>query len=82
MSSGKTVDFSEALKVLKSGKPMQRCAWTNIKCVWGCICEGEAWEDKEGIVHPRASYFYQEMENGTVSPWLPTNDDLLSNDWF
>ena len=65
--------FSEALELVKGGQKVKRASWG-------------AWERTEWVhlladPRPFRSYLRRMDAEGYHTPWLPTQDDLLADDW-
>lgn len=73
--SGNMMDFSEALKALKMGNTMTRNGWNgNSKAI-----ELQTPDENSKMRRP---YLYETKDGGPVVPWLPTQADLMAEDWM
>lgn len=63
-----TMNFSQALKVIKKGKRVRRRNWREQKS-W--IILAKKGETKWIAI----------SKDGMILPWFPSQDDLLSDDW-
>jgi len=77
--------FEYALHELKAGKKVSREGW-NAKGMWVELLYpvGYAELTRPCLVHvaPRgASSHYKEQDDLNKSAWLPSNSDLLADDW-
>jgi len=87
------VDFSVALKAVKNGEKICRSGW-NGKGMFvvyqkgypeGIPCNkntAEAWGMKEGDLFKCEPYLQIQMVNGSHSMWVPSVNDVLSEDWM
>lgn len=83
------MDFSDALKALKRGEPVARSGWNGKGMFLYLVGPGnypaksyvakEVWGE-EGLV-PYTSYIAIKSVNGTVTPWVASQTDLLADDW-
>jgi hypothetical protein len=86
----KTMDFGQALNLLKAGKAVARVGW-NGKGMFLLLIPGSTFQVAEG--RPMAKHFPvgQEVQyhahidmktaHGTVVPWLASQTDMLAEDW-
>lgn len=86
-------NFSSALAFLKEGKKVCRKGW-NGKGMFvvyqkgypaGIPCNkntAEAWGMKEGELFKCEPYLQIKMVNGSHSMWVPSINDILSDDWM
>ena len=85
-------DFSTALDWLKRGEKISRKGWNgkNMFVVYqkgypdGIPCNkntAEAWGMKEGELFKCEPYLQIKMVNGSHAMWVPSINDVLSNDW-
>lgn len=74
------VSFSVALQQLKYGAFVARKGW-NGKNMWikFVVPFGELTHPFLAIEYPKGSAAYP---NGSVVPWLPSQTDILADDWF
>lgn len=63
-----TMNFSQALKAIKKGKRVRRRNWR---------------EQKSWIILAKKNEakWIAISKDGMILPWLPSQDDLLSDDW-
>ena len=84
--------FSTALDWLKRGEKISRKGWNgkNMFVVYqkgypdGIPCNkntAEAWGMKEGELFKCEPYLQIKMVNGSHAMWVPSINDVLSNDW-
>lgn len=69
------MSFSEALEVLKSGSFVSRSGWNGPDQYLGL----QVPTDDSKMTLP---YIYIKTVSGDLVPWLASQTDLLSNDWF
>ena len=85
-------NFSTALDWLKRGEKISRKGWNgkNMFVVYqkgypdGIPCNkntAEAWGMKEGELFKCEPYLQIKMVNGSHAMWVPSINDVLSNDW-
>ena len=86
------MNFGQALEVLKSGKKAAREGW-NGKGMFvvyqkgypqGIPCNkqtAEAWGIQEGDLFRCEPYLQIQMVNGSHAMWVPSINDVLSEDW-
>ena len=88
----KNRDFGIALHWLKGGKKVARKGWNgkNMFVVYqkgypdGIPCNkntAEAWGMQEGDLFKCEPYLQIKMVNGSHAMWVPSINDVLSNDW-
>lgn len=78
-------DFSDALRFLRIGIPIQREGW-NGKGMWLGLCEGarlvirggERAEFTEARSEP---FIVMKTADGKFVPWLASQTDVLATDW-
>lgn len=86
------MDFSDALRAVKSGERISRISWTHrgTFVVYqkgypdGIPCNAqtaEAWGMNEGDSFICNPYLQIKNGDGTHSMWVPNIDDLLADDW-
>lgn len=84
--------FDVAIRWLKKGKKVSRKGWNgkNMFVVYqkgypdGIPCNkntAEAWGMKEGELFKCEPYLQIKMVNGSHAMWVPSINDVLSNDW-
>lgn len=71
--------FDMALRFLKNGKRVERSGW-NGKGMWIQMVGGGTF-CKDDETFNATPYLQIKSVNGTVTPWLPSQTDLLANDW-
>jgi len=71
--------FDAALRFLKSGKRVERAGW-NGKGMWICWVGRGSFSIGEEV-YPSTAYLQIKSVNDTVTPWLPSQTDILANDW-
>ncbi len=69
-----TMDFGQALQVLKSGGKMQRAGWNGI----GLWIELQVPDTHSKMTLP---YLYLNYPGGTRVPWVASQTDALAEDW-
>jgi hypothetical protein len=84
------MDFSAALTCLKMGDAVARLGWNGKGMFLYRVNAGSYpaysevakrhWGD-DGIV-PYGPYIAIKSVNGTVSPWVASQTDLLADDWY
>ena len=67
-------DFGYAIKLLKTGQKVARSGW-NGKDMWIKL------EDND-LGEMTLPYIYMSTVQGDLVPWLASQTDLLSEDWF
>jgi hypothetical protein len=76
-----TVDFSDALRVLKSGQRARRRGW-NGKGLWVVMQRPDEHSKMTApylyLEYPAAS---PDRPNGMRVPWTPSQTDMLASDW-
>lgn len=87
------LNFGEALELLKAGSKLARSNW-NGKGMFvvyqkgypqGIPCNkqtAEAWGLKEGDLFRCEPYLQIRMVNGSHAMWVPSINDILSEDWY
>jgi len=80
-----TYDFGHVLGELKAGKKATRKGW-NAKGMWIELLNPSEGSDinRPYLIHvsPRGvSSHYKEQHDLNKSAWLPSNSDLLADDW-
>lgn len=86
------MDFSDALRALKSGEHISRICWvtSGMFVVFqkgypdGILCNEQtanAWRIKEGSLITCNPYLQIKNRDGSHSMWVPSIDDLLADDW-
>lgn len=85
------MDFSEALKCLKNAEPVAREGW-NGKGMFVYLVPGNRYppttqaghdiaeHHEDGLV-PYKAYLAIKSVDGEVAPWLPSQTDVLADDW-
>lgn len=68
-------DFSDALRLLKTGKKVARMAWTNMHLA--IPRPG----DKGVFGFPHIVQKFPGTANEVVTQWINCNQDILENDW-
>lgn len=87
-----SMDFGAALIALKKGEKLARKGWNgkDMFVVYqrgypeGIPCNkqtAEAWGLEEGDLFKCESYLQIKMANGSHAMWVPSINDVLSNDW-
>lgn len=71
------MDFSEALRLLKSGRRLARAGW-NGKDMWIRLV-GPTQGDP---TYPRRAFLEMKDATGQLVPWLASQTDLLAEDWL
>ena len=73
--SSYTMDFGNALNMMKDGTRMHRSSWGHPYCVTVAL--------KENIARWGNTDYYLRIEfpDGKSSLYIPTNDDILADDW-
>lgn len=68
-------DFGWAIRQCRAGKKVTRSGW-NGKGMWVALQAPDA--------HSKMSrpYLYLKAVDGTLGPWLASQTDMLSSDWF
>lgn len=83
------MDFSEALKAIKSGQKIQRAGW-NGKGMFLFLVPGSTFKVNrppllgiypEGTEVDYHAHIDMKTAQGYVVPWLASQADLLSDDW-
>lgn len=89
---GELMDFSEALRLVKSGNKMARTGW-NGKGMWIVFQRGypegvlinkntaEATGIPEGTLCKFLPYLMMRTAQGDFVPWLASQTDILAEDW-
>lgn len=72
--------FDMALRFLKNGKCIERAGW-NGKGLWVRMIKGNVSIDSQVIGYRRTSFLEIKSINDTLTPWVPSQTDLLANDW-
>jgi hypothetical protein len=69
------MDFSEALKALKAGQKVARSGWNG---------PNQYIEMQRPDAHSKMSlpYIFISTVQGDLVPWLPSQTDLLAEDWI
>jgi len=87
------MSFGFAIEAVKKGAKIARIGWNgkNMFVVYqkgypqGISCNVQtaiAWGMKEGDLFKHEPYLQIQMVNGSHSMWVPSINDILSNDWF
>jgi hypothetical protein len=89
------IDFSEALKAVKAGEKIARQGWNaqNQFVYHVPAAEYPASTDiakdtfntpnnSDPVMVPYTAYLAIKTVQGTVAPWLASQTDMLSEDWF
>jgi hypothetical protein len=68
------MNFGQALEQLKAGARVSRAGW-NGKGMWAALQVPDA--------HSKMSrpYLYLKAVDGTLGPWIPSQTDILAEDW-
>jgi hypothetical protein len=86
------MNFGNAILLLKQGHKLQRSGW-NGKGMFvvyqkgypdGISCNkqtAKAWGIKEGDIFKVEPYLQLKMVNGSHAMWVPSINDILSDDW-
>ena len=69
-----TFDFGEALKELKAGHKVTRGGWNGP----GQYLELQVPDENSKMTLP---YIYISTVKGDLVPWLPSQTDMLADDW-
>lgn len=84
-----TLSFGEAIALIKSGQRLTRMDWTDKKFIF--LVPGSNFIVNR---HPLLGIYPEGTEihylphidccwsDNSISPWVPTQPDLLSNDWI
>jgi hypothetical protein len=91
-SNKKVFDFGQAIKRAKAGKKIARQGWNgkNMFVVYqkgypqGISCNLQtaiAWGLNEGDLFKVEPYLQIKMVNGSHAMWVPSINDVLSEDW-
>lgn len=84
------MNFSEALESIKAGKKLTRAGWNGANA-FIFLVPGSTFKVNRkpllGIYEEGTEIVYQShidmrTSNGSVVPWLASQSDLLSEDWF
>ena len=84
------MNFGQALEVLKSGKKAAREGWNgkgmfvvyqNPQVIPCNKQTAEAWGMQEGDLFRCEPYLQIQMVNGSHAMWVPSINDVLSEDW-
>jgi hypothetical protein len=84
------ISFSDALIALKSGESVHRAGW-NGRGMFVYLVPAASYPVQtgaakahfgEGSLVPYNAYFAIKNANETVSTWVPSVNDCLSEDWF
>lgn len=75
--------FGEAISLLKQGHKVARKHW-NGKGMYVMYCgvEGEDYTLDSGETVKRCDYLYMKAADNTVVPWVASQTDILSDDWY
>jgi hypothetical protein len=68
--------FGQALDDLKKGKRVARAGW-NGKGMYLGLCQGGGFRDG----YRTQDFIYIKTAQDTISPWQPSNGDMLGEDW-
>lgn len=71
---GPLINFSEALEYLKDGGRVSRDGW-NGRGMWAQL---QYPDTNSKMTRP---YLYLKAVDGSIGPWLPSQTDLLADDW-
>lgn len=85
--------FGKALEYARRGRKIYRAGWNgkNMFVVYqkgypkGIKCNeqtAQAWGMKEGDLFKCEPYLQIQMVNGSHAMWVPSINDVLSDDWF
>ena len=72
---GNTMDFGEVLSSLRAHKKVARKGW-NGKNMWIKL------QTPDENSKMRRPYIYMSPIDGELIPWVASQSDLLSDDWF
>lgn len=81
----KYMDFSEALKAVKSSKKIARRGWNGKDMFIMFVDKGEGGMcklEKHKVVIAVEPHFLIKNANNTYSTWVPSVGDILANDWY
>lgn len=88
--SGHNYSFSEALEMIEDGETLSRRGW-NGKNMFVFLVKGSTFEVNraplnlmftEGTKITYRPHIDMKAADGTIGVWNPSQDDLLSKDWF
>lgn len=89
----KTMQFGEAIRMLKQGKRVARLGWNdkNMSVAYqkgypdGIPCNkqtADCWGLKEGDLFKCRPYLQMQCADGTFQMWLASQSDILADDWY
>lgn len=81
------LDFGDVVRALKEGKTVRRTDWD--KAVWLLLIKGESvrtaindnYGDPETTGIPVLDSIYLKTSDDKLVPWLPSQSDILAEDW-
>jgi len=68
-------DFGQAIKLLKAGKKVSRIGWNGLG-QWLML------QVPDEHSKMKCPYIYISPVGGDLVPWLPSQSDILSDDWI
>lgn len=83
-----TLNFGEALLLLKEGKKVARNGWNGTGMFLYHVpanlypAQTEAAKRTFGDMVPYGEYIAMKTAQGNVVPWLASQTDMLSGDWY
>lgn len=83
------MDFSEALKELKNGKKVARAGWNGANMFLFLVAGSTFTVNRAPLlgIYPEGtqvkyhSHVDMKTAQGDISPWQPSQADMLSDDW-
>lgn len=83
INDGTNMNFSDALEAVKSGAKIYREGW-NGKGLWLELHKSRGTVDLPYIelIYPVTGYGEPPYPNGARVPWVPSQTDVLANDWL
>ena len=76
----KMMNFGQAIEALKNGKKVARIGWNGKGMILYYVPAGAYAVNENGLVEYGA-YIAMKTAQGNVVPWLPSQIDMLSEDW-
>lgn len=82
LRSYETVNFSEALRLLKLGRTLRREIWKDeMSFVYLVGTSVQYTNDLTRDTTFNVSAYIARIADGVITPWIPGFNDLLANDW-